>query len=297
MDEYGNGVTGAELALAFSPMVMSALGRSSLGVVAPRLSMVAGLVRDRPSATLGEAFDTAHALLAHGYRSEYVFKNALVSKIVYGRHSPATATALVEQQMGNSVADLVVVNGTSTAYEIKTDLDQFVRLDAQLADYCSRAERVYVVTSEARTAAAAARAPSHVGIIGLRSTGSLTTVRAAESNMERLQHDHLFTMLRTVELKSVLRRTHDLVPVTHMIQALEQMRSAFRELDIERAHAETLTQLRGRGTSAAQLTTVGPFPRSLRALAYTGEHSRIGATRIRERLNSPAALFVGVDAA
>jgi len=296
VDEHDNGVTGAQLALAFSPMVMAALGRRTLGNSAPRLSMVAGLVRDRPSATLGDAFDAAHALLAHGYRSEYVFKNALVSKIVYGRHSPATATALVEQQMGNSVADLMVVNGTSTAYEIKTDLDQFVRLDAQLADYCSRAERVYVVTSESRAAAAAARAPHHVGVIGLRSNGSLAMVRIADSNMERLQHDHLFTMLRTGELKTLLRRTHDLVPVTHMVQALDQMRAAFRELDIERAHAEALMQLRGRGSSTAQLTTVGPFPTSLRALAYTGEHSRVGAARIRERLDSPAALFVGVDA-
>jgi len=296
VDEYGNGVTGAQLALAFSPMVMTALGRSSLGASAPRLSLVAGLVRDRPGATLGDAFDAAHALLARGYRSEYVFKNALVSKIVFGRHSPATATALVEQQMGNSVADLVVVNGTSTVYEIKTDLDQFVRLDAQLADYCSRAERVYVVTSESRAAAAAARAPDHVGVIGLRANGSLTTVRAAESNMERLRHDHLFTMLRTGELKTVLRRTHDLVPVAHMVRALDQMRSAFRELDIEHAHAETLIQLRGRGSSTAQLTAVAPFPTSLRALAYSGEHSRVGAARIRERLDSPAALFVGVDA-
>lgn len=296
VDESQNGPTGAQMAMAFSPVVMTDLGRSALGAGRRRLAMVASLVHDRPGATLGDAFDAAHALLAGGYRSEYVFKNALVSKIIFGRHSPATATALLEQQMGSSFADVLVVNGTSTVYEIKTDLDQFTRLETQLADYCSHAERVYVVTSEARAASASERAPRHVGIIGLRPNGSLTTVREAESNIERMKQDHLFHMLRTTEVAAVLRRTHDLVPDTHMARAWEQMRSAFRELDVELAHAETLMQLRGRGASTARLTAGGHFPTSLRALAYSGEHSGVGAARIRERLSSPATLFVGVDA-
>ena len=296
VDEYGGSMTGVQLAQAFSPKVMTALSRTSLGGSAARISMIAKLVEDGSDATLGDAFDIAHGLLAQHYRSEYVFKNAIISKIVYGRHSPATATALLELQMGSSIADVVVVNGTSTIYEVKTDLDQFVRLETQLTDYCSRAEHVYVVTSDARAAAAALRAPEHVGIIGLRPNGSLTTLRKAGSNMKRMQQDHLFAILRTAEASAVLERTHDLVFDKHRARALQQMRSAFRDLPIETAHAETVKQLRSRGRSASQLAMRAALPSSLRALAYTADYSRIGVSRIRDRLGAPAALFMGVDA-
>ena len=127
-------VAGPQLAAAFSPAVLKGLASADARAVAPRLAPVAAMAPN-PEATLGEAFDAALKSLVAGHRSEYVFKNQIISKVVFGRHSPRTASALLELPMGQSVADVVVLNGTSTTYEVKTDLDQFTRLSTQLDDY------------------------------------------------------------------------------------------------------------------------------------------------------------------
>lgn len=72
--------------------------------------------------------------LTYNYRNEYVIKNALLNKIIkdYGTNH---TVALNEFAVGNSIADVVLFNGNSRAYEIKTEYDSPKRLDTQLADY------------------------------------------------------------------------------------------------------------------------------------------------------------------
>lgn len=55
--------------------------------------------------------------------------------------------SVFELPLGNSRADICKINGSSTAYEIKTDLDNLKRLDKQLKDYSDFFENVYVICS------------------------------------------------------------------------------------------------------------------------------------------------------
>ncbi|PCN48964.1 hypothetical protein Csp2054_05220 [Curtobacterium sp. 'Ferrero'] len=285
---------GALLASVFSPVTVRGLAREDVGAAAPRLQILAELMRAVPGASVGDAFDAAHRLLSRGYRSEYVFKNDIVSRVVFGRHSPRTASALVEQPTGESIADVMVLNGTTTIYEVKTDLDQFTRLAGQLRDYCSRAEFVNVVTSPARVAAAAAATPEHVGIIALQQRrGQLTTFRAAQSNLARLNVAHLFRFLRTAEVQAVLRQTHAYEPNSHQGLMWEEMEHLFMTLPIPVAHNLVLQQLRTRADSLRDVVTAPELPESLRALMYTQSPSKVGVRRLRERLRLPVALFLG----
>jgi hypothetical protein len=282
---------GALLASVFSPVTMRELGRQRLGRNAERLTILGDLVRSLPDATLAAAFDVARSLLARGYRSEYVFKNDIVSRAVFGRHTPKTASALIEQPMGLSIADVVVLNGTTTVYEVKTDLDDFSRLPGQLHDYCSRAEYVYVVTSPERAAEAAAHAPVHVGILALQRRGSLSPIRAAESNILRLQSDQLSDLLRSSELEAALKLTHGYVPNPHQGERWAEMKSLYANLEPGVAHRRALEQLRLRAQVTERLVSAPSFPTSLRALAYASPSSSVGIRRIQERLALPAASF------
>lgn len=291
VDGTPNRAQGALLASVFSPVTLRELSREQFGPHARRLAILSDLVRMRPEATLADAFDAARNILARGYRSEYVFKNDIVSRAVFGRHSPRTASALIEQAMGASIADVVVLNGTTTVYEVKTDLDDFTRLPAQLRDYCSRAEHVHVVTSVARAAEAAAIAPDHVGVLALQQRGNLSVIRHASSNIGRLVPQHLFELLRTHERQNALRITHGYTPNPHQGQGWAEMQGLFAELPPRVAHDRALEQLRMRAKIVERLVSSPTFPTSLRALAYAAPTSTIGAKRIEHRLSQPAAAF------
>lgn len=271
------------LAAAFSPAVFKALAKAEVGPAAERVSRL--LERDEPTSTvLADAFEAAHARLLSSYPSEYAFKNEIVSRVIVGKHSPSTASALLEQPMGSSVADLLILNGTSTVYEVKTDLDSFARLPVQLADYSRHAEYVYVVVSERRAQSAERIVPRSVGILALRRRGSLSVVRSATSNLANLLHADLFRLLRTSEAKSLIFKQTGHKSVAASGFARAEMYEIFAMLSCEQAHNATIEELKGRSLSARRLIRNSSFPPSLRALAYGSELSAIGTARVEQRL-------------
>jgi hypothetical protein len=279
------------LASVFSSTVFRGLAmRDERPHVRTRLAALTNipLLKD---ATVGDAFDAAYRLLVRDYRSEYTFKNELVSKIIFGRHSPATATALIEQPMGSSEADLLVLNGTSTVYEIKTDFDSYSRLGSQLADYSQYADLVNVVTSENRATAMEGMLPDHVGLMAWRRSGALHVVRPPKSNLETLESGRIFELLRTHEALAALSQHVGYrvdVPRGHLRQRLNEI---FARLDVVDAHRLVVRQLRSRKSSARSLAGVPWFPPSLRAAAYGTELSQVGTQRVLERLSAPFAIM------
>lgn len=274
----------AEVAAAFSPAVLKALAAANMGPEAKRVANLLG-PNLPPSTSLGAAFDAAHKVLVSEYRNEYTFKNQIVSKIVIGRHSPTTATALIEQPMGSSIADVLVLNGTSTVYEVKTDYDSFARLPTQIENYRRRSEFVSVVVSERRSEIAANHVPEDIGIIAMRPQGSLSEVRPPSSNLARLRHRDLFQLLRTREAVSLVQKFSGDAPSAPAGFLREATYDSFRSFTIEQAHTATVAELKGRGVSARRLLSEPNFPRSLRALAYAIELSAVGATRLQEKMS------------
>lgn len=278
----------ARLSSVFSTSVFGNLAAPQAGVAAERLRVLQDLEEANDALlTLGDAFDAALALLCRAYRNEYFFKNNLVSKIVLGRHSARTASALMEVPAGRSIADLVIFNGTSTAYEIKTDLDSFTRLPAQLDDYRSRFEHVNVVTSIERAPDAEKMTPEAVGIIGVRRSGSLSVVRPSRSGFSQLQQISIFQLLRQKEALDALQRTCGYEVDVPPGDVWARCQSLFAALPIEVAHEEALYQLKQRGMRGAALASLTGFPASLRALAYGAELTAAGRIRVASRLAAP----------
>ncbi|WP_434690096.1 sce7726 family protein [Glutamicibacter sp. Je.9.36] len=242
-----------------------------------------------PSSTLADAYDSAFKYLFLNRRNEYVFKNQIVSKIVFGRHSPRTASALLELHMGKSIADVVVINGTTTAYEIKTDLDDFSRLSSQLVDYTRHTEHAFVVVSDKRAHLAEQQIPDSVGLYSLRPNGALSLLRPSASHLDRFSTDNLFKLLRTSEAADLLHRVNGYEPDVPSGHLWLRMRELFKRLSIETVHKEVLVQLKKRNSNATKLVSPLEFPRSLRALAYSTELSRVGVERVHERLSTRAS--------
>lgn len=152
--------------------------------------------------------------LARHYRSEAVFKNALANKLLFGRHNPTTASLIQEFRVGRSKADTVLVNGSVTAYEIKTALDSTQKLQKQLADYRRAFPMIYVVTDEKISSRYEALFEgTAVGVVTLkRRNGRLSVTREATYDARHLDSETLLRTLRKPEYTEVVRQVTGSIP-------------------------------------------------------------------------------------
>ena len=128
------------------------------------LDSVLGLSRyDYPATT---ARDLINRIVLGSYPNEATIKANFINGILLPQ-SPKTVS-IFELPIGKSRVDMCKVNGHSAAYEIKTDLDTFYRLEGQLKDYFDVFETVYVVTSEARWRELPDYVPEACGIYSYR---------------------------------------------------------------------------------------------------------------------------------
>ncbi len=280
------------IAPAFSTAVVKGLaepGRYPFLIAMDKLQPLLALVdTDR---TLADAFDAGYALIQRQYRSEYVYKNAIVSKMIFGRHSPHTANALLEMPVRFSIADLVMITDTATVYEIKTDFDSFQRLELQLFSYSSCFEHVYVVTSEERANAAIDKLPGHVGLMALRRSGALTVKRQAQGGYDRIELDALNALLHQDEKLAILHRqlgyTAD-VPNGRLWGRLGEL---FLSLPPEVCYDEFVTELRKRHRKQLTHALAADLPASLRSTIYGTRLSGIGWRRLSHVLHQPVSAF------
>ena len=82
--------------------------------------------------------DLYQLLLAH-YRCEYVYKNSVATSLFLNGHNPKDAYLTSEFRSAQSRADVVILNGTSTIYEIKTEYDSLEnsRPSSSIIEKCS----------------------------------------------------------------------------------------------------------------------------------------------------------------
>lgn len=243
------------------------------------------------SSSLADAFDAAYTLLERQYRCEYVIKNALIQQRTDVAES-RSVNAFVGLPVRMSIADVVVVDEHATAYEIKTDLDSFTRLDLQLFDYSMCFEHVYVVTSETKGLRALDAAPSHVGVLLTTDTGAISVARAAQTNHDRLDQSSLFRILRKNERLAIAQRHYGYVVDVPSARLYQRLAGLFAQLPLEIAYREFVTELRTRDSRCRQAAREANLPQSLRAAAYAVALSPLAWRRLGIALQRPAADFI-----
>lgn len=150
--------------------------------------------------TIGQLYDQAYDVLLKKYKNEYVFKNEITKKIVIGKHKLAEISIFNEFKVWNKYLDLLVVNGSITAYEIKTELDTYARLEDQLSVYQQVFEYVNLVLPENKFShLLLEQLPSSVGVIVFTDKNTLSIKKAPSSNLENLCREMIFSCLRKSE--------------------------------------------------------------------------------------------------
>lgn len=256
------------VARMFTRPVFAAIAQSGDWRTALAFLLRAGVVRNSQDATLGRLFESGWNLLRLGYRNEYVYKSEIANRIVFGRHSPRTTGIEIELPVGRSIIDVATFNGTSTAYEIKTEFDTSRRLMTQTRDYLKVFDRVFVVAHPPRALRFAALVDERVGVLALDSRGSLATVKPAISNLCDVSVSSVFRCLRRAEYVSIAERIAGQRMNYPNGLISKRCEEYFSMLSPAVAHEFFVEAMRRRKTDASTVSFVSQLPPSLRALGY-----------------------------
>jgi|SRR5690554_1039617 len=101
--------------------------------------------RNKKGSTYLEYIRFVYEVMQYNYRNEYFYKNELLNDWLIKELGQSNSKIFNEFKVGNSIADLVIFNGSSKAFEIKTELDTSKRLNSQLSDYQNIFNETYVV--------------------------------------------------------------------------------------------------------------------------------------------------------
>lgn len=108
-----------------------------------------------------DVHDIYNQIILQYYPNEICIKSSFINQALIKGKSHVT---IFELPIGRSRVDLCKINGTSVAYEIKTDLDNLSRLEKQVNDYQKIFEQVYIICSTKNLDNIIAVAPSNCGI-------------------------------------------------------------------------------------------------------------------------------------
>lgn len=223
----------------------------------------------------GTLISEIYRFMSKGYRNEYFYQNTLLNKLLLGKHSINTTTALTQIPVGKSKADFILINGKATVYEIKTELDTFDRLGTQLKDYYKAFNHVCVVTSESHyERAASLLANTSVGIYVLNRKNRISLKLRKEPilNNSTLEHTAIFKVLHKHEYENILLQYYGELPVSSQVFYYGECLKQFSQIPIIEAYNMALTQLKKR--NRILINEFEKVPYELKSLIYFSKLSK-----------------------
>jgi hypothetical protein len=279
----------------FSPGVFRELAKYGRSGLFARLAHRASLPKGtREKVTVGDAFDAAFAVLRQsGIRNEYVYRAALTHNVLLGTHSLKTASMLTEFRVGPCKADLAILNGTGTVYEIKSDRDSLARLDNQIANYRKVFAKIYVIGGNAHVEEIIDRTPSDVGVMALVRWDRIQTVREAADRPDLVCPVTICQSLRTAEAHALLRSLQIAVPAVPNTLMHAALRDCFARLDPAHVHQEMVKTLKKSRNLAPLSDLVDRLPVSLQPAALSIQIRRADHVRLLNAIETPLNIAMG----
>jgi hypothetical protein len=212
-------------------------------------------VNDPKSKTHGQILSEIYVHLGKESRNEYYYQNTLLNKLIEGRHSINTTTALSQIRIGKSIADFIMINGKGKVYEIKSDLDNFSRLKSQLIDYYKAFSLVSVLVSEHEVdkvndlISSFENIGPYVGIYTLTIHDKIFSPHFSKEPIQfddLLDHTCIFKLLRKKEYENVLKQYFKNLPQTKPVFHFRICLEAFQQIPILKAQELALVELKNR---------------------------------------------------
>lgn len=239
--------------------------------------------------SLAEFYDELFTHLFRHYRYEYIYKNALAEKILIGKYGTKNATMLSEFRVENCIADIVLLNGSSHAFEIKSEMDSLDRIERQINAYSSVFDKITIVTHLKNFARIEKIIPDHVGISVLddsRYRIKKKPHRDAASNLSSVSSLAILNVLhRTEYIKIIKHHFHEDISAIPNTLSYSTAAGYFSQIPPRVAHEHMVLALKKRKTASVISDALGNLPTSLKAAALKLSRSKKDIPRLIEALS------------
>lgn len=230
-------------------------------------AIVKKYIKDANIGNNGDVIRNIYKYMSKNYRNEYFYKNTMLNKLLLGRHSINTTTALTQIPIAKSKADFILINGRAVVYEIKTELDTFERLSSQIGDYFKAFNNVCVVTSENNTEKLVnILENTPVGICILTNKNTLRFIKNPIEYNEYLSYEVLFKILRKGEFEEILSIYYNVLPNTTPVFYYDECYQMFTRIPMSILYPMVLLQLKKRNCVIQKLYCNIPY--ELKSLVY-----------------------------
>lgn len=203
------------------------------------------------------------------YRNEYFYKNTLINKILIGRHSVNTTSALSELPINKSIADLIMINGKAIVYEIKTKLDSLQRIDNQIRDYYKAFKHVAIVADELHKEKIISKyGHSPVGIYTITNRSTIRTYKKPDSYSENLDTLVIYKILRKDERYQLVSKHFHEIPDFNQFEEFEELYKLFSLINIDDLYSYFIQILKERSNVKENKNFFDTVPREIKSLVY-----------------------------
>lgn len=277
------------IARFFSSTVVKELAKNGYSPLLSRLIRESNLAeQSQKHSFLGELFEEAFSILkSRRNRNEYIYKAALTNKVLLGVHSLNTASMLTEFRTGKCIADLVILNGTGTVYEIKSERDNLLKLRNQVDEYLKVFARVNVIVGENHYQNALDILPNEVGISVLTNRYQISTLREGIEAPERTVPAAIFDSIQLKEAKMILKRLGINVPEVPNTQSYKVLKEIFVKLPPQEAHNGMVDVLKKTRNMMSLKNLINDLPPSLQAAVLSTNIRKRDFGKLVEALKTP----------
>jgi len=181
------------------------------------------------------------------YRNEYIYKNTFINEMLLDTYGVKDTVAINEFRVGSSIADIVLFNGTSKAFEIKTELDSDMRLDGQIADYTKIFQQCYIVT-HATLVDKYLKTDESIGIIELIENPRslrMREIRPAQEN-KQLDPETVIRSIRTNEYKNIVKQYYGELPVMNSFNMFDICTDLIKQIPSDNLNSLFIEEIKKR---------------------------------------------------
>jgi len=240
---------------------------------------------DPEGKTNQEIISEIYEVIRDQYRNEYFYKNTILNILLLNQHDLKKTTAISEIPIAKSKADFILINGKAVVYEIKTELDNFDRLDSQLNDYYKAFNKVCVVTSESNyTIVSKKLENTPVGIYLLTNKTQLKIKKKPIEDNSKLNLSTMFKILRKSEFESIIKDNYVNLPQVTQFQYYRACQKLFCELPIDIAYKFLLRELKKR--NKIDIVEFLRVPYELKFLIYNSQFNKTEYLQLNCFLNN-----------
>jgi hypothetical protein len=155
-----------------------------------------------------------YQILENNYQNEYIFKNSFLNEWLIKEIGQNNTKVFNEFRVGNAVADLVMFNGKSKVFEIKTEFDSSKRLNLQLENYSKAFNEIFLIVPESKLSVYS-KFDKSIGLISFNKNEKFerfTKKRDAITNYT-VDSTTIMKILHTNEYKSIVKSFYGELPI------------------------------------------------------------------------------------